>query len=274
MDADSVIVPEFLQTAMGRLESDPDLIAVGGVFYGEEGPGLVGQLQRNEYTRYQRYISRRLGKVFVLTGTASLFRAYALKAVADSRGTLIPGHPGRVYDTLAMTEDNEMTLALKSLGAKMISPMQCRVVTEVMPTWGALWRQRMRWQRGALENIGAYGLTRATLRYWLQQLGIGYGTIALNAYFLLILITLLAADDFELVWFWASIGLIFVVERLVTVWPIGWRGRALAIPLVIELAYDFVLQAVYVKSLIDIATGRSAGWNYVPREAVTQEAVQ
>ncbi len=274
MDADSVIVPEFLQTAMGRLDAEPDLIAVGGVFYGEEGPGLVGQLQRNEYTRYQRYVSRRLGKVFVLTGTASLFRAYALKAVADSRGTLIPGDPGRVYDTLAMTEDNEMTLALKSLGAKMISPMQCRVVTEVMPTWSALWRQRMRWQRGALENIGAYGLTRATLRYWLQQLGIGYGTIALNAYLLLMLITLLAADGFEFVWFWAAIGLIFVVERIVTVWPIGWRGRALAFPLVIEIAYDLVLQAVYVKSLIDIATGRTAGWNYVPREAVPREAVQ
>ena len=62
MDADSVLVPEFLQTAMARLEADPDLIAVGGVFYGERGSGLVGQLQRNEYTRYQRYISRRLGK--------------------------------------------------------------------------------------------------------------------------------------------------------------------------------------------------------------------
>jgi len=71
MDADSVVVPEFLETAMGRLQADPDLMAVGGVFYGEEGCGLVGQLQRSEYTRYQRYISRRLGKVFVLTGTAS-----------------------------------------------------------------------------------------------------------------------------------------------------------------------------------------------------------
>ena len=55
-----------------RLEDDPDLIAVGGVFYGENGCGLVGQLQRNEYTRYQRDISRRQGRVFVLTGTASL----------------------------------------------------------------------------------------------------------------------------------------------------------------------------------------------------------
>jgi biofilm PGA synthesis N-glycosyltransferase PgaC len=270
MDADSVIVPEFLETAMSRLEADPDLIAVGGVFYGEAGAGLVGQLQRNEYTRYQRHISRRLGKVFVLTGTSSLFRTFALKAVADSRGSLIPGDPGQVYDTLAMTEDNEMTLALKSLGAKMISPMQCHVITEVMPSWRALWRQRMRWQRGALENIGAYGLTRATLRYWLQQLGIGYGTLALNAYLLLMLITLLAADGFEFMWFWFSIGLIFVAERVVTVWAVGRRGRLIALPLVIEIGYDLVLQAVYVKSLVDIATGRTAGWNYVPREAVPQ----
>ena len=36
----------------------------------------------------------------------------------------------------------------------------------------------------------------------------------------------------------------------------------------IEIGYDLVLQAVYVKSLLDIATGRAAGWNYVPREAV------
>jgi poly-beta-1,6-N-acetyl-D-glucosamine synthase len=270
MDADSTIVPEFLETGMGRMEADPDLIAVGGVFYGEDGNGLVGQLQRNEFTRYQRYISRRHGKVFVLTGTASLFRAYALKAVADSRGTLIPGDPGLVYDTLAMTEDNEMTLALKSLGAKMVSPMQCRVVTEVMPDWKALWRQRMRWERGALENIGAYGLTRATLRYWLQQIGIAYGTIALNAYFLLLTITLLAAESFDVAWVWFAIGSIFVVERVVTVWPIGWRGRALAAPLVIEIAYDLMLQIIFLKSLIDIATGRKAGWNYVQREAVAQ----
>jgi poly-beta-1,6-N-acetyl-D-glucosamine synthase len=270
MDADSVIVPEFLETAMGRMDADPDLIAVGGVFYGEQGSGLIGQLQRNEFTRYQRYISRRHGKVFVLTGTASLFRAYALKAVADSRGTLIPGPPGKVYDTLAMTEDNEMTLALKTLGAKMVSPMQCRVTTEVMPDLRALWRQRMRWERGALENIGAYGLTRATLRYWLQQIGIGYGTIALNSYFLLMTITLLAADEFVIIPFWAAMGAIFVVERVVTVWAVGWRGRLLAFPLFIELAYDLLQQVIFAKSLVDISTGRSAGWNYVPREAAAE----
>ncbi len=49
------------------------------MFNGEPGGGIVGQLQRNEFSRYQRYISRRKGKVFVLTGTASIIRGYALR---------------------------------------------------------------------------------------------------------------------------------------------------------------------------------------------------
>jgi hypothetical protein len=65
--------------------------------------------------------------------------------------------------------------------------------------------------------------------------------------------------------FWLCIGAIFVVERLVTVWGAGARGRLLALPLVVELAYDVLLQAVYVASLWSIATGRKAGWNSVAR---------
>lgn len=270
MDADTLIVPGFLAAALGRLEQDPDLIAVGGVFNGEPGGGLIGQLQRNEFSRYQRYVSRRKGRVFVLTGTASVFRGYALAAVAEARGSLVPGRHDQVYDTLALTEDNELTLALKSLGARMVSPRECQVITEIMPNLRALWRQRSRWQRGALENIGAYGLTRTTARYWGQQLGIGYGTIALAAYLILILITFLAADGFESSWFWVLIACIFVVERVATVTVQGWRGVLLALPLVIELGYSVILQAVYVKSLVDIATRTKPGWNTVVREGSSQ----
>ena len=58
----------------------------------------------------------------MLTGTASVFRPRALRAVAEERGRNLPGVPGDVYDTVALTEDNELTIALKSLGALMISP--------------------------------------------------------------------------------------------------------------------------------------------------------
>jgi cellulose synthase/poly-beta-1,6-N-acetylglucosamine synthase-like glycosyltransferase len=273
MDADSTISPEFLEVALGLLEEDPDLMAVGGLFFGEDGGGLVGQLQRNEFTRYQRVVARRLDRVFVLTGTASVIRAYALRAVAEARGSLIPGPPGKVYDTLALTEDNELTLALKSLGAKLTSPPPCRVTTEVMPNLEALWRQRSRWHRGALENIGAYGLTRATALYWVQQLGLAYGVVALWSYLLLMVVSLLAADDLRWAPFWVAVGLIFLVERMVTVWAVGSRGRWVAAPIFIELGYAVFLQACFLISLIGIALGRQAGWNYVPRPATNAVAV-
>jgi len=113
MDADTVLDDGFLASGVQRFTCDRALMAIGGLFYGEEGHGILGQLQRNEYVRYSREIRRRRGRVFVLTGTASMFRARALRMVAASRGGLLPGVHGDVYDTAALTEDNELTVALK-----------------------------------------------------------------------------------------------------------------------------------------------------------------
>lgn len=263
MDADTSLGPRYIEVAAREFENDPELTAVGGIFYGEDGHGLIGQFQRNEYTRYSLQIKARRGRVFVLTGTASMFRADALLDVAAARGVFIPGAPGQVYDTAALTEDNELTLALKSLGATMTSPRECTDTTELMPTWKALWIQRQRWQRGALENLSAYGITRATIRYWGQQVGIGYGTVALNAALLLILITLISVDRWIWYPFWVAIGLVFLAERVITAWRGGWKARLLAAALVPELLYDVFLQVVFVKCLFDITFGRTASWGHV-----------
>lgn len=267
MDADTSLGPEFIEMAARQLEADPELAAIGGVFYGEPGAGILGQFQRNEYSRYSLQIRQRRGRVFVLTGTATMFRAEALLDVAAARGTFIPGEPGKVYDTAALTEDNELTLALKSLGATMTSPPECYVVTEIMPTWRNLWMQRQRWQRGALENLSAYGFTLATLRYWGQQVGIGYGTVALNSALLLMLMTFFAVDTWIWFPFWTVIGLVFLVERVMTVWRAGWPARALAAALIPELMYDVFLQVVFINSLWRISTNRTAKWGHVDHAA-------
>ena len=261
MDADTVMVDDFLERAVAEFVALPDLDAVGGVFTGDDSPGLLAQMQRNEYLRYGRDISRRQGRVFVLTGTASVFRSDALAAVAAGRGSVLPGNQGDVYDTYSLTEDNELTLALKTLGARMVSPQECRVRTELMPTWRDLWNQRQRWQRGALENIGMYGVSSATARYWSQQFALGYGVLALASYLIVTFVSYLAYGMFVVVVFWAVLGALFAVERTVTVWRGGWKARLIAVPLVIELVYATYLQLVYVKSLVDIALGRSKHWN-------------
>lgn len=75
------------------------------------------------------------------------------------------------------------------------------------------------------------------------------------------MLSYLAAGLLTAVIFWVLIGLLFVVERIATAWSGGWRARLIALPLLIELVYSLFLQAVYVKSLSDIATGRSKAWN-------------
>ncbi len=73
MDADTTLDAGFLEAAVRRMTDDRALMAIGGLFYGEEGSGLLGQFQRNEYIRYARELRRRRGRVFVLTGTATIF---------------------------------------------------------------------------------------------------------------------------------------------------------------------------------------------------------
>jgi cellulose synthase/poly-beta-1,6-N-acetylglucosamine synthase-like glycosyltransferase len=253
------------------MTNDRALMAVGGLFYGEEGGGLIGQFQRNEYARYSREIRRRRGRVYVLTGTASVFRPRALRTIAAERGHSLPGVPGDVYDTIALTEDNELTLAIRSLGGLMVSPAQCTVVTELMPTWKTLWNQRLRWQRGALENLGAYGFRPSVARYWAQQLGIGYGAIALFAYFLLIVLQLLAADSWVWFPFWIVIGLIFLVERVVTAWAGGWRARLLGLAVFPELFYATFLNIVFLKGILDMSLQKTAKWTHLSREPAAQE---
>ena len=82
-DADTVLAPEFVEHAAAAMRRKVG--AVGGVFYGEPGGGLLGQLQRMEYQRYAWEIGRRGGHATVLTGTATLFRVRVLREIRAAR---------------------------------------------------------------------------------------------------------------------------------------------------------------------------------------------
>ena len=178
MDADTIL-DAASWSAVRRMTDDRALMAIGGLFYGEQGRGLLGQFQRNEYARYAREIKRRRGRVFVLTGTASLFRPRALRTVAERTRPLAARRPRRRLRHDRAHRGQRADARPEVAGRADDLAARLHVVTEVMPTWKALWVQRLRWQRGALENLGAYGLRPQTFRYWAQQLGIGYGAIAL-----------------------------------------------------------------------------------------------
>lgn len=258
MDADTVLEPTFLATATRHL--DAGWAAVGGTFTGRDGGGLVGMLQRNEYARYQRDVTRRRGKALVLTGTATALRVAALREVVEARESgALPG-AAAVYDTRVLTEDNELTLALRHLGRPVIAPAGCAMTTEVMPTWGELYRQRLRWKRGALENLVDYGLTRVTRPYWFRQLWSFLGVLVTTIYLSSLVLAVAVAGSLALHPFWLAVTAVFSLERMVTVRSRGLRQVLLAGLLVVEMPYDVFLQGVHGVALTNALLRRSRKW--------------
>jgi cellulose synthase/poly-beta-1,6-N-acetylglucosamine synthase-like glycosyltransferase len=260
MDADSVLEAPFLRTAVLRL-AQGDVGAVGGTFHGLPGGGLVGMFQRNEYARYARDVANLQGNVLVLTGTATVFRAGVLDHVRWARANgVIPGGADAVYDTHVLTEDNELTLAILHLGYRIVSPLGARLHTEVMTSWSALAQQRLRWKRGALENLMDYGWTPITRSYWGRQALSLAGILVILAYLGSLVWGLAVTGGVTLHPLWLAVTAIFALERMVTVRSRGPGQVLLAGTIVVEMAYDVFLQLVQARAFVQAATGASRTW--------------
>ncbi|MGH3584703.1 MAG: glycosyltransferase [Pseudonocardia sp.] len=257
-DADTVLNPQFVEHAAAAMSRKVG--AVGGVFYGEEGGGLLGQLQRMEYQRYAWEIGRNGGRASVLTGTASLFRVRVLRQIKAARIVGELGGGTSYYSLASLTEDDEITKAVKTMGYRTMSPAGCTVVTEVMTTIPALWSQRLRWQRGALENLRDYGWTRVTAPYFGKQIMMGAGALAFALYLTFVALQLTYLGHLGVSPFWTAIGTIFIIEKVVSVWRMGWRARLLAAILIIELTYDLFQHAIYFRALTDLVLRREERW--------------
>ncbi|MFJ5305298.1 glycosyltransferase family 2 protein [Streptomyces sp. NPDC088350] len=257
-DADTVLNPWFSETAVATFNRKVG--AVGGVFYGEPGGGLLGLLQRMEFQRYAWELNRTGGKAQVLTGTGTMFRARVLREVRDARHSGLIGGGTGYYSLASLTEDDEMTKAVKTLGYRAMSPAGCAVTTEVMTSLPKLWHQRLRWQRGALENLRDYGWTRVTARYFLQQFLMGFGALSFLVY-LTFMATYTTVYGFPgLSPFWTAIGLIFVVEKTVSVRRAGPLAVLVAALMIPEMLYDLFQHAVYFTSLWGLARRSEEKW--------------
>ncbi|MFE2587157.1 glycosyltransferase [Streptomyces sp. NPDC059378] len=257
-DADTVLNPWFTETAVATFNRKVG--AVGGVFYGEEGGGLLGLLQRMEFHRYAWELDRTGGRAQVLTGTGTMFRARVLREVRAARRAGTIGGGNSYYSLASLTEDDEMTKAVKTLGYRAMSPAGCAVVTEVMPTLPKLWHQRLRWQRGALENLRDYGWTRVTARYFVQQFLMGFGALSFLVYLTFMTMSTAIYGLPGLSPFWTSIGLVFVVEKTVSVRRAGPKALLVALLMVPEMLYDLFQHAVYFSSLWGLLRRSEEKW--------------
>lgn len=261
-DADSFLDPEFIENGLRSYSGNVG--GVGGVFRGRIESDIFHRrwleaFQANEYARYELDIRRQKGRVLVLTGTATLLRVDILREVVQSRKDgLIPKGDLGVYDTTVLTEDNELSFALMRLGYDIKSPAGCTLTTETMSTWKSLAKQRLRWKRGALENLIQYGWDKNTRSYWGRQILALIGLIVTFTYFATIIYGLVVGIQLHA--FWVGVTALFAIERAGTVRNRGWRSMAIASLVVVEMIYDFFLQAVQATAFFHAAIKHERSW--------------
>lgn len=224
VDADSALSERWIETALNTF-TRRGVGAVGGIFLGDGENAWFGAVQDLEYARYRRELIRLRGEARVLTGTSTMMPMGMFRRIRDAR--VRGDFPGRGYYNLdALTEDFEITVCVKRLGYRAVSPDACTVVTETMPTVPMLWRQRVRWQLGALDVLRMHGMNRVTTPYVLKQIETGLGIVANTAIWSLA-VYLGITGSFALIPFWFMIGAIFIwSESIARLAPVRKESRS------------------------------------------------
>lgn len=265
MDADTSLSPTWIAAALKAL-ADPRVGGVSGTYLGEPGTGLLRQCQRNEFVRASRLqYRRRPGSVWCLSGTGTMARAAVLRQIAQQRGALLPGQPGDVYNPSSVTEDFELTMALKHLGYRCVIPMACDSITEVMPSVRTWFNQRLRWQLGTLESLREYGLTRVTWGWggWTRQGLFHLRFVAQFALWAVLIISLMHSGISFPPLTTAALTVIFL-ERIISVRKAGPKGIVLAALIVPEFLYGICEGSYLVTAAVKLIRGSGlAAWGHL-----------
>lgn len=263
MDADTTLDTQFVERSLEEMRRNPRAGGVSSIFEGRHSRTLLGAMQKMEYFRYQRDIRRNGDRAFVMSGTASLIRWTALAQVKAARraGTVLPSGSS-YYDTHSLTEDNELTLALLTLDWECPAP-GATSTTDVMETVIDLQRQRRRWYLGALGNLWHYGTKLPWhLRwvYWKQQIGLAFSVLTC-AVILAALVINIAMGNMGFSWFFVVLLGVHLLERVATVWAMGWRYRLIALSYLPELLYVLALLGIFILAAFDHVRGRTGSWH-------------
>ena len=264
MDADTKVDRDFIKVAVETMDRSVLIGGVSSIFVGRQAKSVLGRMQEMEYFRYRREIHRRGDRAFVLSGTASLIRWSALQRIRweRARGKLLPKGES-YYDVVSLTEDNELTLALLSLGYQCPAPGVVSI-TDVMDDAKSLYYQRKRWYLGAIDNLWNYGrklpwFLRST--YWRQQVGLVFAIVTTAIIWLAFFFAaFIGALGFS--WFFAVLLGLHLFERTITVWDMGWRYRLISLSYIPELSYSLLLLGIYICSVVDRCRGRSGSWQH------------
>lgn len=262
MDGDSKLAPDFIENGMTAFQNQRDLGGLSGAIKARKANNIVELAQAIEYMRGTRNMGRANGKVHVLSGASTILKTEVLRKIAERRemeGPLgLPGKKGDIFIEGSLTEDFELTLAVRAVGHLTRSTKRCVVETDLMKDLKMLRAQRIRWYRGALESLSMYGFGRLT---WKEWIGVGFGylqSLAVWATLAVISYYFISGYNFNSWVWWLTIP-VFVVEQVVNARRVSRKAVWVSLTLVPLWCFD---------NLRSIYTWEALGWIIFRRKKV------
>ncbi len=245
IDADTILAPDFVRSALEELD-EPRLGGLSARFGVKPGDGLLWRLQRLEYARAEDDKLLRSMRVSVLAGAGCMYRQETLVDVVTSRGSEGPDGP---WDGTTLVEDYALTLDARERGWEVRGSRGMQAYTDTMPTLGDLWRQRLRWERGTIDELRRRGWTAVTRRDILLHVLVCWLVLVRVLWLALIVVALVVGLGFRWHPIWLAPIVLAVAERITSLRVLegrDWRDLGLGGSLVVEEIYSTFQHAYFV----------------------------
>lgn len=144
LDADSFVEKNALGVMLPYFE-DENVAAVCPVLKVQKPDSILQKVQWSEYilNMFYRFLNARLDCIHVTPGPFSIYRTEIIRKLGG-------------YDETTITEDLELAIRLQKHQYRIVHAPKAMVETIAPNTWGKLFRQRVRWYKGSVDNTFRY----------------------------------------------------------------------------------------------------------------------
>jgi poly-beta-1,6-N-acetyl-D-glucosamine synthase len=190
LDADSFIHSNALQKMLPYFAADKNVAAVCPLLKVKKPKSILQKVQWCEYivNMFYKSLNARIDCVHVTPGPFSVYHTEVIKKLGG-------------FDENTITEDLEIAIRLQKYHYKIIQTFDTMVETVAPNSWKTLFKQRVRWYKGSVDN---------SLRYKELMFNKKYGdfgflrmpTIILSGMIAISLFVLLTKESFLRVYHW------------------------------------------------------------------------
>jgi len=144
LDADSSVEPNSLKEMLPYFE-DKEVAAVCPLLKIRDPNSMIEKVQWYEYVvnMFYKYLNAKIHCIHVTPGPFSVYKTQIIKDLG-------------YYDTETITEDLEIAIRLQKYQYKIVQTFDATVHTKGPRSWKQLFKQRVRWYKGSVDNSLKY----------------------------------------------------------------------------------------------------------------------